>query len=200
VSDGVDELVAFDTGTLCETGATPFAPGLRPVWACGRIAGRALTVECPSGQNLMLHRAVARAEPGDVIVARCPDAHYGYWGEVLAAAALAAGVRGLVIDGSVRDVESIREARFPVFAAGTALPGTGKRPDGSVGEPIEVRGAPVRRGDVVVADDSGVVTMRPDAVAGVLERARARSEKERGLIERLRLGETTLDLLGLDAG
>jgi len=200
VTGGFEELATFDTGTLCETGATPFAPGLRPVWACGRLVGRALPVECRSGQNLMLHRAVAAAEPGDVIVARCPDAAFGYWGEVLAVAALAAGVRGLVIDGSVRDVESIREAGFPVFAAGTALPGTGKLAQGSVGVAIEVRGAPVARGDVVVADESGVVVMRADAVAGVLERARARSELERGLMARLRKGEKTLDLLGLDAG
>jgi 4-hydroxy-4-methyl-2-oxoglutarate aldolase len=200
VSGPVDELAAFDTGTLCETGAVPLAPGLRPIWACGRIVGRALTVECPSAQNLMLHRAVACAEPGDVIVALCPDATHGYWGEVLSVAALAAGVRGLVIDGAVRDVESIRDAGLPVFAVGTALPGTGKLPEGSVGDAIDVRGVRIERGDVVVADESGIVVMRPAAVAGVLEHARARSEMERGVIERLRDGAKTLELLGLDAG
>jgi 4-hydroxy-4-methyl-2-oxoglutarate aldolase len=190
------ELAAFDTGTLCETGATAFAPGLRPVWAGGRIVGRALTVDLPSGQNLLLHRAVAEAEPGDVLVVRCPDQAYGYFGEVLAVAALAAGVVGLVIDGSVRDVEAVREVAFPVFAAGTALPGTGKLAEGSVGAALEVRGARVRRGDIVVADESGVVVLEPEAVAGVLERARVRSELERGVIERLRQGEKTVDLLG----
>jgi 4-hydroxy-4-methyl-2-oxoglutarate aldolase len=199
VSD-IQELAQYDTGTLCETGATPFAPGLRALWASGRIVGPALTVDCPAGQNLMLHRAVARAEAGNVIVARCGDALHGYWGEVLAEAALAAGVAGLVIDGSVRDIEAIRAAGFPVFAAGTALPGTGKRTDGSVGEPIEVRGARVERGDIVVADESGVVVLGRSAVDGVLERALARTEMERGVIERLRGGETTLDLLGFDAG
>jgi 4-hydroxy-4-methyl-2-oxoglutarate aldolase len=193
-------LLEFDTGTLCETGARALAPGLRPVWPSGRIVGRALTVELPAGQNLMFHRAVARAEPGDVIVARCGDALHGYWGEVLAVAALAAGVAGLVIDGSVRDVEAIREVGFPVFAAGTALPGTGKRPDGSVNAPLELRGARVEPGDIVVADESGVVVMSPDAVDGVLERAALRTETERGVIARLRLGETTLALLGFDGG
>jgi 4-hydroxy-4-methyl-2-oxoglutarate aldolase len=200
VSDAFLGLLAFDTGTLCESGATPLAPGLRPIWPCGRIAGRALTVECPSGQNLMFHRAVARAKPGDLIIARCADALYGYWGEVLAEAARAAGISGLVVDGSVRDVEAIREVGFPVFAAGTALPGTGKRADGSVGAAIEVRGARIAAGDVVVADESGVVVVPMDAVSSVLERAAGRTEMERGLIERLRQGERTLDLLGLDAG
>jgi 4-hydroxy-4-methyl-2-oxoglutarate aldolase len=196
----IERLAQFDTGTLCETGATAFAPGLRPLWPCGRIVGRALTVELPAGENLMFHRAVAQAEPGDVIVARCGDAVHGYWGEVLAVAARAAGIVGLVVDGSVRDLEAIREEGFPVFAAGTALPGTGKRADGSVGATIEVRGARVARGDIVVADESGVVVMAAEAVAGVVERAGARTELERGVIERLRQGETTLALLGFDAG
>jgi 4-hydroxy-4-methyl-2-oxoglutarate aldolase len=96
----------------------------------------------------------------------------------------------------VRDVEAVREVAFPVFAAGTALPGTGKLAEGSVGAGLEVRGARVRRGDIVVADESGVVVLEPEAVAGVLERARVRSELERGVIERLRQGEKTVDLLG----
>jgi 4-hydroxy-4-methyl-2-oxoglutarate aldolase len=198
--DAYASLAAFDTGTLCETGATPLGPGLHPVWASGRVVGRALTVECPSGQNLMFHRAVARAEPGDIIVGRCEDALFGYWGEVLAEAALAAGVRGLVIDGSVRDIEAIRDVGFPVFAAGTAIPGTGKSTAGSVGAPIEIRGARIETGDIVVADESGIVALAIGAVADVVERATARTEKERGMIERLRQGETTLSLLGLDGG
>jgi 4-hydroxy-4-methyl-2-oxoglutarate aldolase len=189
-------LAEFDTGTLCETGATAFAPGLRPVWASGRVVGRALTVDLPSGQNLLLHRAVAEGEPGDLLVVRCPDHLYGYFGEVLAVAALSAGIVGMVIDGSVRDVEAVREVGFPVFAAGTALPGTGKLAEGSVGAELEMRGARVRRGDIVVADESGVVVLAPEAVTGVLERAHARTDMERGVIERLRRGEKTLDLLG----
>jgi 4-hydroxy-4-methyl-2-oxoglutarate aldolase len=190
-------LAEFDTGTLCESGATALAPGLRPVWPCGRLVGRALTVECPAGENLMLHRAVARAEAGDVIVARCGGALHGYWGEVLAEASLARGVAGLVIDGAVRDVEAIRELRFAVFAAGIALPGTGKSVEGSVGEPIEVRGARIESGDAVIADSSGVVAIAAGAVAEVQARAQARSDKERGIIEALRQGRTTLELLGL---
>jgi 4-hydroxy-4-methyl-2-oxoglutarate aldolase len=192
-----DALVEFDTGTLCESGATALAPGLRPVWPSGRLSGRALTAQCPAGENLMLHRAVARAEPGDVIVVRCGGAAHGYWGEVLAAAALARGISGLVIDGSVRDVEAIRELGFPVFAAGVALRGAGKRAEGSVGEPIELRGARVTPGDIVVADESGVVTIARDALADVYGRARARSDAEHGIIEGLRAGKTTLELLGL---
>jgi 4-hydroxy-4-methyl-2-oxoglutarate aldolase len=190
-------LAEFDTGTLCESGGTAFAPGLRAVWPCGRLVGRALTVECPEGENLMLHRAVARAQPGDVIVARCGGTLHGYWGEVLAEASLARGVLGLVIDGSVRDVEAMQEIGFPVFAAGTALPGTAKAVGGSVGEPIEVRGAHIATGDAVIADVSGVVAIPAAAVADVHERAQARSDKERGMIEELGKGATTLELLGL---
>ena len=190
-------LAEFDAGTLCESGGTALAPGLCPVWSCGRLVGRALTVECPAGENLMLHRAVARAQAGDVIVARCGGALHGYWGEVLAEASLACGVLGLVIDGSVRDVEALQEIGFPVFAAGTALPGTAKAIGGSVGEPIEVRGARIATGDAVIADVSGVVAIRAEAVADVRERAQARADKERGMIEALRRGTTTLELLGL---
>lgn len=192
-----DRLAEFDTGTLCESGATALGPGLRPVWPSGRLLGRALTASCPAGQNLMLHRAVARAEPGDVIVARCGGRDHGYWGEVLAAASLARGIRGLVIEGSVRDVEAMRDLGFPVFAAGVALPGTGKAVDGSVGEPVEVRGAIVRTGDTVVADESGIVVIAPPSLADVHGRARARSDGERVMIEALRAGRTTLELLGL---
>jgi 4-hydroxy-4-methyl-2-oxoglutarate aldolase len=187
----------FDTGTLCESGGTALAPGLHPVWPCSRLAGRALTVDCPVGENLMLHRAVGRAQAGDVIVARCGGTLHGYWGEVLAEASLARGVLGLVIDGSVRDVEAMQEIGFPVFAAGTALPGTAKAIGGSVGEPIEVRGARIATGDAVVADVTGVVAIAAGAVSNVRERAQARVDKERGMVEALRNGATTLELLGL---
>ena len=89
----------------------------------------------------MLHRAIARAGAGDVIVARCGGALHGYWGEVMTVAALSRGIVGLVIDGSVRDVKAIRELGFPVYAAGVAPAGTGKLAEGSVGAPIELRGA-----------------------------------------------------------
>jgi 4-hydroxy-4-methyl-2-oxoglutarate aldolase len=193
------ELATFDTGTLCESGARAFAPGLRPVWPSGRLVGRALTVQCPAGQNLMLHRAVARAEPGEVIVVRCDDTLHGYWGEVLAAASQARGITGLVIDGSVRDVEAIAELGFPVFAAGVALPGTGKAAEGSIGEPLEIRGACVQPGDTIVADVSGIVVIASDQLAAITARARARNEMERGIIADLARGRTTLELLGLPA-
>jgi 4-hydroxy-4-methyl-2-oxoglutarate aldolase len=193
------DLAQFDTGTLAESGALAFTPGLRPVWASQRLVGRAFTAECPAGENLMLHRAIARAGTGDVIVARCGGALHGYWGEVMTVAALSRGIAGLVIDGSVRDVEAIRELGFPVYAAGVAPPGTGKLPEGSIGAPIEVRGASVRPGDIVVADESGVVVIANDALADVYGRAHTRTEKERGILAGLRQGRTTLELLGLPA-
>jgi 4-hydroxy-4-methyl-2-oxoglutarate aldolase len=192
-------LAKFDTGTLAESGASALSPGLKPIWPSRRLVGRALTADCPAGENLMLHRAIARAGAGDVIVARCGGALHGYWGEVMTVAALSRGIVGLVIDGSVRDVEAIRELGFPVHAAGVAPAGTGKLAKGSVGAPIELRGAVVRPGDFVVADESGVVVVESHAVANVSSRAGARTEKERGILEGLRLGRTTIELLGLTA-
>jgi 4-hydroxy-4-methyl-2-oxoglutarate aldolase len=195
----LEAIAHFDTGTLCESGATALAPGLRPIGAPRRLVGRALTVTCPPGENLMLHRAVARAKPGDVIVGRCGSVEHAYWGEVMTVAALARGVAGLIIDGSVRDVEAMRARDFPVFAAGAALSGPGKRAGGSVGEAIELRGARVHSGDIVVADESGVVVIAEDALADVAARANARTQKERGIIERLGQGATTLELFALPA-
>ena len=145
----------------------------------------------------MLHRAVASAQQGDVIVVSCGGAEHGYWGEVLTAAAQARGILGLVIDGSVRDCEAIRELGFPVFAAGVALPGTGKSIDGSVGEPLEIRGATVSTGDTIVADESGVVVIAAASLLDVHARARARATASGRCSRASGRGKTTLELLGL---
>ena len=147
----------------------------------------------------MLHRAIARAGAGDVIVARCGGALHGYWGEVMTVAALCARHCRPRHRRLGADVEAIRELGFPVHAAGVAPAGTGKLAKGSVRAPIELRGAVVRPGDFVVADESGVVVVESHAVADVSSRAGARTEKERGIFEGLRLGRTTIELLGLPA-
>jgi len=175
------------------------APTIRALWPGGRVAGPACCVRGAAGDNLALHRALAVVRPGEVLVA-CVDGDvlHGAWGEVMTEAALARGVAGLVLDGAVRDTAAIARLGFPVFAAGVAVGSCAKRVPGTVGEPVELGGVGVAPGDVVVADDDGVVVFAAGRLASVLAAGEARVERERRLIEALRDGGTTLELLGLD--
>jgi 4-hydroxy-4-methyl-2-oxoglutarate aldolase len=196
-----ERLISFDTGTLYEAaGEGAFAPGLLAISGEGRVAGPALTVACPPGDNLAIHLAVAQAREGEVLVVQTHDWSYGVWGEVLTAAAMARGIRALVIDGSVRDLDAIRELGFPVYARGTALVGTSKREPGAVRAPVTCCGRLVQPGDLIVADVSGLVAIRPERVEEVLAAAAARRDREAGILRRLRDGRTTIELLGLDGG
>jgi 4-hydroxy-4-methyl-2-oxoglutarate aldolase len=196
-----ERLLAFDTGTLYEAaGGGAFAPGLQVMSGEGRVAGPALTVACPPGDNLAVHLAVAQAREGEVLVVQTHDWSYGVWGEVLTAAAMARGIRALVMDGSVRDVDAIRELGFPVFARGAALVGTRKREPGAVRAPVTCCGQLVQAGDLIVADVSGLVAIAPERVEDVLAAAAARRDKEAGILRQLRAGRTTVELLGLDGG
>jgi 4-hydroxy-4-methyl-2-oxoglutarate aldolase len=145
----------------------------------------------------MLHAAVADAAPGEVLVVQCHDPSYGVWGEVLMTGAMARGVVALVIDGGVRDLEATREAGFPVFSRSVAIRGAGKSRRGLLRQPISCGGILVWPSDIVVADDSGVIAIAADQVEAVLERAGARRDKEARMLESLRAGQTTADLLGL---
>jgi len=200
VSDAVLEaLRAFDTATLYEAAGQvgAMAPEMRPLARGQRIAGPALTVACPPGDNLMLHAAVAGAAPGDVLVAQCHDSSYGVWGEVLMTAAQAHGVVGLVLDGAVRDVPALREAGFPIFCRAISMRAAAKTRRGTLRLPVSCGGLLVWPGDLVVADDTGVVVLPVASVERILERARARQQKEAALFTALRQGRTTLELLGL---
>jgi 4-hydroxy-4-methyl-2-oxoglutarate aldolase len=172
---------------------------LRPVWRGAAVCGPAYPVECHIGDNLPIHRALERVQSGDVLVVQAAGHVAGYFGEVLAVAAAARGVTGLVIDGGVRDVDRLEELRFPVFARGVGMSGTVKHSPGRTGEPVVVAGVSVAAGDVVVADTDGVLVLPANRVADALERGEARAAKERDVVERLRAGELTLDLLGLRA-
>jgi 4-hydroxy-4-methyl-2-oxoglutarate aldolase len=193
-------LAEFDTATLHEAAGQrgALAPGIVSLVPGCRVAGPALTAACPRGDNLMLHAAVAEARPGEVLVAQCHDASFGVWGEVLTEAALARGIAALVVDGSVRDLDGIRALGFPVFARGTALQGAAKAELGTVRAPVSCGGVLVRPDDYVVADDSGVVVIARAEVDAVLAAAAERREKEARLVEELRQGRTTLELLGLE--
>lgn len=194
-----ERLRALDTATLYESGAhAAMTSEIRMLSGDSRLAGPALTVLCPPGDNLMIHVAVARAQAGAVLVAQCHDARYGVWGEVLTVAAKARGIAGLVLDGSVRDLGAIQRLGFPVFARGTALPGTAKSARGAVGVVTSCGGAPVWPGDLIVADESGIVVIRLQEAEHILARAEERCRKEATMMDELRGGRTTMDLFGLD--
>jgi 4-hydroxy-4-methyl-2-oxoglutarate aldolase len=123
----------------------------------------------------------------------------GYWGEVLTVAAEAAGIVGLVIDGGVRDVAAMARRHFPVFSRGISVRGTIKASAPSVGQPILMTGVPIAAGDLVVADDDGVVVLPGARIDEALAAGEARAQKEADFMARLARGETTVDLLGLSA-
>ncbi|WP_329013994.1 4-carboxy-4-hydroxy-2-oxoadipate aldolase/oxaloacetate decarboxylase [Streptomyces sp. NBC_00690] len=190
------ELLAMGTATLFEAARfdCDLDPELRPSWPGARLCGTALPVLAAAGDNLPLHWALEEAAPGDVLVVDAGGSRCGFWGEVMSVAAQARGVRGLVIDGGVRDTAQLEQLAFPAFSSSIAIRGTGKAWRGTVGEPITVRGRPVRRGDLVVADQDGIVVLPADRVDEVVAAARDRVEKEDAYMNRLRSGELTLDI------
>jgi 4-hydroxy-4-methyl-2-oxoglutarate aldolase len=193
-------LSAFSTATLHEAmgrrGAMPVF--MKPIYPGMRVCGAALTVDCPAGDNLMIHAAIECAAPGDVLVVDFKGfEEAGPFGDVMATASQAKGIRGIVIDGCVRDGATLREMGFPAFARGLNMKGTSKRLFGSVGEAIICAGVAIAPGDAVIGDDDGVVVVPRGAIGATLEATRQREDKEAELRERLRAGATTVDLLGL---
>jgi 4-hydroxy-4-methyl-2-oxoglutarate aldolase len=169
------------------------APGLT-------VCGPAMTVRCQPGDNLTLHAAVAEAQPGVVIVADVGDfADAGHWGEVLTVAATSRHIAGLVINGGVRDVAALVVHEFPVFARAVCMKATTKVLRGLIDVPIVCGGVTIHPGDLIVGDADGVVAIRHDEVSDVLRLAQEREDAESVLMDQLRDGAVTLDLLNLRA-
>lgn len=198
----LDRLHDFDPATLYEAAGHRgmVDPAIRPAWAGARLCGVVATAECPPGDNLMLHQAVAAAKPGMVIVASLGSyVLTGAWGEILTVAAQAAGVAGLAVDGAVRDIDAIAEHEFPVFSRGLAIGSCTKERIGKLDEPIQFGGVLVRSGDIIVGNADGLVILDQDRVDEIYQAAVVRRKKEADIMAELSQGKTTVELLGLPA-
>ena len=196
----IDRLGAAGAATVHEAiGRVGYVgPHLKPIQADTKIAGSAVTVLSHPGDNIMIHAAVEMCQPGDVlVVANTAPSTHGMFGDLFATSLMARGVRGLVIDAGVRDTADLRSMGFPVWSQHVSCQGTVKNTPGSVNVPVVLGGVTVQPGDVVCADDDGVVIVARVNAAWALERTGDRLAKEEQMRATLAAGELGVDVYGL---
>lgn len=193
------EFLGIPTGNICDMNGLEgaMAAGMMPLHYKMKLAGPAMTVECQPGDNLTIHKAIALAEPGCVLVITCKGyTDRGVFGELFATSCVARGIAGVVIDGACRDKEDLIDMNFPVYSMGVNPNGTRKEVCGEINVPISCAGVLVNPGDIIVGDADGIVVIKKENAAEVLEKAKAKKAKEAELKPLLAAGKTTVELLG----
>lgn len=185
------ELLTLGASTVYEGSGEDWCvePRIRPAWRGARLAGPAYTVQCGPGDNLAIQYALREAPVGSVIVVDAGDGAFGHWGGIMTEIAVLRGLAGLVIYGTVRDIDEIESIGFPVFSTGIAMRHAKKSHPGTVGESISLAGRTVSTGDMVVADADGVVIVPQERIEFALTKARARFERERLRIATIKGGD-----------